>query len=132
MVGDFDSPIPCTCACGEYRQYVRGSFTANGSPVTHYIGPGVTLNPTTYQLDGNATTANYFGRRNYRTGYSHYEPDQAGGCQFQGSDIPGLSGPSGTALTVSLDFRGELIDTCAAGSALATSSWSVSGSGTVP
>ena len=132
MVGDFNSAIPCTCACGEYRQYVRGSFTAGGSPVTHTIGPGVTLHPTTFQLDGNATTANYFGRRNYRTTYSHFEPDQAGGCQFQGNDIPGISGGSGTALTVNLDFRGELIDTCSGNAVLTSRSWSVVGSGTVP
>jgi hypothetical protein len=88
--------------------------------------------PTTFQLDGNATTANYFGRRNYRTTYSHFEPDQAGGCQFQGNDIPGISGGSGTALTVNLDFRGELIDTCSGNAVLTSRSWSVVGSGTVP
>lgn len=131
MVGDFNSAIPCTCACGEYRQYVRGTFTANGAPVTHQLGPGLTLHPTNYQLDGNATTANYFGRRDYRTSYSHFEPDQAGGCQFQGSDIPGISAGSGTALTVNLDFIGKLIDTCASNHELASSSWSVVGSGTV-
>ena len=132
MVGDFTSAVPCTCACGEYRQYVRGKFTAGGSPVTHNIGPGVTLSPTTFQLDGNATTANYFGRRSYRTTYSHFEPDQAGGCQFQGQDIPGISAGSGTALVVDLDFRGELIDTCDSSSVLVTRSWSVKGAGTVP
>jgi hypothetical protein len=111
MVGDFDSPLPCNCTRGEYRQYVRGTFTSAGTPVTHHMGPGVTLHPTNFQLDGNSTTANYFGRRDYRTSYSHFEPDQAGGCQFQGQDIPGISGASGTALTVNLDFQGKLIDT---------------------
>lgn len=132
MVGDFNSAIPCTCACGEYRQYVRGKFTAGGSPVTHNIGPGITLDPTTFKLDGNASTVNYFGRRNSRTTYSHFEPDQAGGCQFQGLDIPGISAGSGTALVVDLDFRGELIDTCDSNRVLVTKSWSVKGSATVP
>lgn len=132
MIADFDAAAPCNCSRGEYRQSVRGSFTANGSPVTHHIGPGLTLHPTRFQLDGNATTANYFGRRNYRTTYSHFEPDQAGGCQFQGQDIPGISAASGTALTVDLDFQGVLIDTGDSNRQLASASWSVRGSDTVP
>lgn len=132
MVGDFDAAVPCNCSRGEYRQYVRGSFTAGGAAVTHHIGPGLTLHPTKYQLDGNATTANYFGRRDYRTTYSHFEPDQASGCQFQGQDIPGISAGSGTALTVNLDFIGKLIDTGDSNRELASASWSVQGSGTVP
>ncbi len=63
-----------------------GDFTR--APVTHYIGPGVTLHPTSFRLDGNATTANYFGRRDYRTGYSHFEPDQAGGASFRATTFP--------------------------------------------
>ena len=132
MVGDFDAAIPCDCSRGEYRQWVRGVFTANGASVTHFIGPGITLHPATFQLDGNATTANYFGRRDYRTTYSHFEPDQAGGCQFQGQDIPGISAGSGTVLAVNLDFQGKLIDTGDGNRELAAASWSVQGSGTVP
>ena len=49
MTADFDSAIPCDCSRGEYRQYVRGTFTANGAPVTHHIGPGVTMDPTTFR-----------------------------------------------------------------------------------
>jgi hypothetical protein len=90
------------------------------------------MDPTTFRLDGNATTANYFGRRDFRTTYSHFEPDQAGGCQFQGQDIPGISAGSGTVLTVNLDFQGKLIDTGDGNRQLASASWSVQGSGTVP
>lgn len=132
MVGDFAPSIPCvTCPSGEYRQHVRGRFTANGADVTHSLGPGVTLDPSTFQLDGNSTTANYFGRRNYRTTYSHFEPVQDSGCHFVGQDIPGISAGSGTALTVNLEFLGSLIDT-KSGSPLAAASWKVAGSGTVP
>ena len=132
MVGDFTPRIPCSCSCGEYRQYVRGSFTVNSAPFTHYIGPGTALNPTVYQLDGNSTTANYFGRRDYRTEYSHFEHYQEGGCQFQGQDIPGISAGTGTALAMNLDFIGTLIDKCNSNSILDFAFWSVRGSGTVP
>ncbi len=133
MVGEFTAPIPCPCARGEYRQYVRGTFTANGNPVAHQLGPGVPMSATTFQLDGNSTTANYFGRRDFRTSYTKFtNPDQATGCRYEGSDIPGLSAGTGTALGINLDFRGELIDTANPGTALATATWSVVGSGTVP
>ena len=52
MRATFDTAIPCTCANGEYRQYVRGSFTAGGRTVTHMLGPGRPLDPSTFQEDG--------------------------------------------------------------------------------
>jgi hypothetical protein len=133
MIGDFTPSIPCTCACGEYRQQVRGSFTRNGSPVTHALC-GTNLSATTFQED-----CGIFGGTTYKYGYrsisfanSRFTPDQAGGCKFEGFDFPGISGSSGDTLSINLDFTGKLIDTCNGNTQLASSSWSVSGTATVP
>ena len=134
MVGTFSVPIPCICSAGEYRQYVRGSFTRNGSNVTHALC-GTNLHPTTFQED-----CGIFGGNTYKYGYRSIpfansrftSPDQATGCQFNGFDHPGITGSSGDTLSVNLDFRGELIDTGSGGAVLASSSWSVVGSATVP
>lgn len=134
MVGDFTPSIPCTCSCGEYRQYVRGSFTRNGSPVTHALC-GTNLDPRTYQED-----CGIFGGRTYKYGYRSNPfatskftgPDQATGCRFEGSDAPGITGSSGDRLAVNLDFTGALVDTCNGNRVLASSAWTVSGAATVP
>jgi len=133
MIGDFAPRIPCNCSCGEYRQYVRGTFTANGSPVAHSLGGGRLLDPTTFQEDGDVAAGTVYGHRSVVGTKSIFTPDQAGGCRFEGSDEPGISNTgSGVALAMNLDFRGELIDTCRSNTVLASSSWTVSGSGTTP
>lgn len=132
MIGDFVPRIPCTCYCGEYRQYVRGTFTAGGSPVAHSLGGGRTLHPTTFQEDGDLAAGTAYGYRSSPGTKSVFTPDQAGGCRFKGEDEPGISSASGTAVAMSLDFKGDLIDTCRGNQVLATSSWTVAGSGTVP
>ncbi len=132
MIGDFDVPIPCVCSMGEYRQRVRGTFTKNGTNVTHALC-GTNLHPTTFQED-----CGIFGGKTYKYGYrsipfanSKFTPDQATGCRFEGFDFPGISGATGDKLAINLDFEGELIDT-RSGASLASSSWSVQGSATVP
>jgi len=134
MVGTFNAPIPCTCSAGEYRQYVRGSFTKNGSNVTHALC-GTNLHPTTFQEDCGISGGNTYkyGYRSIPFANSKFtSPDQATGCQFNGFDYPGIRGSSGDTLSVNLDFRGELIDTGMGSAVLASSSWSVVGSATVP
>jgi len=134
MIGNFTPSIPCNCSGGEYRQYVRGTFTRNGSNVTHYLC-GTTLNPTTFQED-----CGIFGGTVYKYGYrsipfdnsKFINPDQATGCTFQGFDNPGITGSSGDTLAVNLDFKGELIDIWNGNNVLASSAWSVVGTATVP
>ena len=133
MEGKFVPSIPCTCGCGEYRQYIRGKFTKNGSVVTHALC-GSNLHPTNFQED-----CGIFGGTSYRYGYrsqqfatSKFTPDQAGGCKFEGQDTPGITGSSGDVLSVNLDFQGKLIDTCNGNAVLASSAWNVSGTATVP
>lgn len=132
MRATFDTPIPCTCANGEYRQYVRGTFTAGGATVTHMLGPGRPMSATVFQEDGDVGAGTVYGHRAIPGTKSRFRPDQATGCQFEGEDEPGISAPSGTAVTMNLDFRGDLIDTSDANRVVTTASWSVAGSGTMP
>jgi hypothetical protein len=135
MIGNFSATrIPCSCACGEYRQYVRGYFKSNGTTVTHHLC-GTDLDPTNYQED-----CARIGGRDYKYGYrsnafatsNFVNPDQATGCRFEGHDNPGITGSSGDSLEVNLDFIGTLVDTCDGNVVRASSSWSVKGTATVP
>ena len=132
MRATFSNAIPCTCANGEYRQYIRGSFTAGGSPVTHMLGPGRPLSATTFQEDGDVGAGTAYGYHSSPGTKSRFKPDQATGCQFEGEDEPGISAASGNAVSVNLDFRGDLIDTADANRVVTTASWTVSGSATMP
>jgi len=133
MVGNFDSHVPCTCSCGEYRQYVRGKFTSNGQPVAHSLGGGRTLHPVNFQEDGDVAAGTVYGHRSVLGTKSEFKPDQAGGCRFEGADEPGIaSSTTGTVLGIDLDFKGDLIDTCRSNTAVASSAWNVAGSATIP
>jgi hypothetical protein len=134
MVGEFVPRIPCNCSCGEYRQYVRGTFTADGKTVTHSLGGGRNLHATTFQEDGDVAAGTVYGHRAVRGTKSKFKnPDQATGCTFEGADEPGIaSTKSGTVLAMDLDFKGDLIDTCHSDKIIATSSWKVEGTATIP
>jgi hypothetical protein len=134
MIAQFSpTAIPCSCACGEYRQYVRGEFKRNGATVTHRLC-GANLDPTTFQED-----CARIGGTDYKYGYRSIPfatskftaPDQATGCRFEGFDAPGIRGSSGDTLELTLDFRATLIDTCN-GATLDGAEWSVAGMATVP
>jgi hypothetical protein len=130
---DFTTPIPCNCSCGEYRQYVRGTFTADGQPVTHQLGGGRTLHPTQFQEDGDLAAGTAYGYRSSPGTKSRFKPDQAGGCRFEGEDEPGITSGSGKQVTMHLDFWGELVDTCKSPMpTTASASWSVDGSAKIP
>lgn len=125
---------PAICGpCGEYRQYVRGTFTKNGATVQHKLCGG-NLDPDTFQED-----CAQIGGTQYKYGYHSIafptskfsRPDQATGQRWDGYDAPGISGSSGDKLGVSLDFQGSLVDTCN-GVSLGGSQWSVAGTATVP
>jgi hypothetical protein len=129
-----DPPNPAICGpCGEYRQYVRGSFTKNGRPVTHQLC-GTALDPSKFQED-----CVQIGGTQYKYGYhaipfatsKFSRPDQATGQRWDGSDAPGIRGSSGDDLTVDLEFMGDLVDNCN-GATIGGSTWKVSGSAKVP
>ena len=134
MKAEFETPIPCTCVSGEYRQFVRGWFKANGAKVTHRLC-GSDLDAASYQED-----CTRIGGTDYKYGYHSIpfatskftNPDQATGCNFIGYDRPAITGTTGDVLEMNLEFIGKLVDASDRDRELKSSSWSVVGSVTVP
>jgi hypothetical protein len=132
FTGDPNDPAICG-PCGEYRQYVKGTFTKNGSTVHHDLC-GTPLDPATYEEDCNTV-----GSRQMKYGYHSIpfpstrfsRPDQATGFHWDGFDYPHIIGESGDELGISLQFQGALVDTCN-GVSLGGSEWAVDGTATVP
>ncbi len=126
-----------TCAPGAYRQYVKGQFIANGSPVVHHLctSTNTVMSPTGFLEDGcppgHGCTA--YGHRDCPSNdFSNYTPDQPNGCKFAMKDAPGFSNVrSGVHYSMQLDFKADLIDTVS-GADLATRQWTTNGSVTVP
>lgn len=132
MRATFGNAIPCHCGNGEYRQYVRGAFTADGRTLTHALGPGRDMSPTEFQEDGDVGLTTAYGHRATTGDKDHFRPDDATGCDYEGEDAPGLGGRSGSSVSMNLDFRGELIDTSDSNRVVTSKSWSVVGSATLP
>lgn len=137
MAADFtsDPPNPAVCGpCGEYRQFVRGTFMKNGSVVVHPLC-GTNLDPNNFQED-----CGVFGGTQYKYGYHSIpfanskfsKPDQPTGQRWEGSDSPGIRGASGDKLSIDLEFTGNLVDTCNGQSLAVGSSWKVQGTATLP
>jgi hypothetical protein len=150
---DFDSAAAgCVCSCGEYRQFIRGTFTANGTTVVHLLpnpaaGAPLKLLP---RPPAGAASDNFiedglvsppagmnvhYGHRSEPvttdTTDLYQQPDRPTGCQYRGNDFPGIAAASGTNVTVDLDFRGQAIDTCNAGNCVQQNEWTVTCSGTL-
>jgi hypothetical protein len=124
----------CASNCGEYRQYVRGQFVRNGTPVAHALCSNM-LDPATYYEDcaNIGGTIYKYGYHTIPFGTSYFDnPDQPNGLTFHGYDAPGLPGSSGDNLSLQLDFRGQLVDACNGDSVFRTAEWSVAGAATVP
>ena len=150
---DYHEPAhPVTCAVGEYRQYVRGTFITNGILRTHQLttGPGgAAVNMLPAPAAG-AAVDNFLedGVPSVRMGgtgdfsYGHrlesrgvatdvFQPDRLEGCQYRGFDFPSVTGPPGITYNISLDFRGDAIDVATSGEVLQTNNWSVNCPGTL-
>ncbi len=148
---DFDSSgAGCVCSCCEYRQLIRGTFTANGTNIVHLLpnpAGGAPLRmlprPATGATDDNfledgiptppSGTNVYYGHRSEGSTDSTdtYLPDRATGCQYRGNDFPGLTGPTGMTVSIDLDFRGQCVDTCNANASVQQNDWTVTCSGTL-
>ena len=148
---DFDSSTPgCDCSCCEYRQLLRGTFTANGTTLVHLLpnpagGAPLKLLPRpaagsasdNYLEDGIPSppsgTNVYYGHRSEGSTDSTdtYLPDRATGCQYRGNDFPGITASAGTTVTIDLDFRGQAVDTCNTNACVQQNDWTVSCSGTL-
>jgi len=120
----------CECHCGEYRQDVRGFFEKefqNGTierrpkPLT----PGVTLDETNFNEDGNGSANSEYGHRSHprraidddrQVSFDAFFDTQANGCYYLGNDNPGFGSPIAehdeVRRTIFLEFRGGPVDTC--------------------
>lgn len=126
-----------TCAAGAYRQYVMGSFSANGSQLAHVLCGSVVLSTAAYYEDGcppNGSSCAGCTAYGYRactmTNDGYTNPDQATGSDFWMTDAPGINNvKAGTLYAINLSFQGKLINTTNS-SVLVTRTWTVSGSAT--
>ena len=124
-----------TCAPGEYRQYIMGTYTANGSIVPLLLCGTTYISATVYQEDScPPPVCTAYGYRACPTGpLDNYTPDQATGCNFYMYDAPGFYNiVAGTTYVLALSFRGQLINTAASNAVLQSQDWTVNGSATTP
>ncbi|WP_456846939.1 hemopexin repeat-containing protein [Cellulomonas sp. P5_C6] len=144
MTIDFDSaPYPTTCAVGEYRQYVRGSFMVSGRRKTFLLAdpaggpppemlavPPAGSTSDNFREDGKRRLSGvdlfYGRRRGTQFANSQFLPDTQTGCSFRGIDNPGTGKPTGTVVLTVLDFRGEAVDSATSGEVLQSANWSTS------
>jgi hypothetical protein len=122
------------CSNGEYRQYVKGRFVANGSQLTHYLCPGDAMSVDNYKEDGCLATCTAYGHRSCPADpIDRYTPLQASGCNFEMSDSPGFNNMTTPGeYLVDLHFKGDLIDTSASNAEpLRSATWRVNGTTTV-
>ncbi len=120
----------CECHCGEFRQNVRGFFEteyADGSVDRRpkSLFPGIFLDETTFQEDGNGAADSGYGHRSHakkaisnddEETFDAFFDTQANGCYYLGNDKPGFSSivaPDGVVRrTMFLEFEGGPVDTC--------------------
>lgn len=132
IAATFSAPDSCTCANGEYRQYIRGEMTQDGVTNDVWLTSDTLLEKARWREDGNKDGFRYGHRQDPSLPWNEYVPDHQTGCKFVGRDEPGLIATSGRLLSIDLDFRGDLIDTGRTNWVLASTKWRVSGSALVP
>lgn len=124
--------------CCEYRQYIKGSFEANGAPIVHPLPGKKTLEKNVYHEDGlvpaNPPNNEHYGHRNegdqdLNDVYSN--PNRATGTNYDGFDYPGLTGPTPFTYDINLTFLGEIIDVCNGNKEVKCAIWTVKCNGTV-
>lgn len=131
MEVDFNpAPAPCACKCCEYRQWVRGYFKYGGETIKHML-PSGEMSETEFKEDGitNPPPGPHFGHRDEPGGDDdRYLPARTDGCQYRGTDLPGIRGAPGVRFEVKLEFKGEIIDVCNH-NVVRTATWTVNFSG---
>ncbi len=152
VVGRFEaSAYPADCRCGEYRQFVRGTYSRNSQLQKQPLGnpqggPPLTLLPRpaqgaafdnfqedSLQRSGSLTNLRY-GHRDELPGNvdlsDRYLPDRPTGCEYRGFDAPFLEGQAGETYSFDLDFRGVLVDVCNGNEEMVRKEWGLFCSGT--
>ncbi len=127
------------CACCEFRQYVKGEFTLKGKKVPKLLEPGVLLDKNVFKEDGfgavvPAGANQHYGHRddpNNPLGDRYLNPaNRATGCNYAGTDAPGwYNVKNGTAYSIDLTFRGQILDTCNQVTLLPIHEWTVNCAG---
>jgi hypothetical protein len=113
----------CRCACCEYRQYVRGTFTNADGQTVPFDLPSGPLSPTSYCEDGaidefGPGKHGFYGHRQTSTPGDQYTG--TGGCTYSANETTSCP-PTETA---HLEFLGLLVDTCR-GRVVAKRTWTV-------
>ncbi|MBE0660802.1 MAG: hypothetical protein IH602_24120 [Bryobacteraceae bacterium] len=132
MEADFSSATAgCECKCCEYKQSVRGYFMYDGQPLKHML-PSGEMSETEFKEDGitNPPPGPHFGHRDeIGAADDRYLPARADGCEYRGTDNPGIRGAPGVRFEVNLEFKGEIIDVCNNRAVLREATWTVKFSG---
>ena len=102
----------CDCACGEYRQYVKGHLIINGNRETWHLWGGAVLEDNVYHEDGldKNPAARYGHRREPITMDEEFQTDRENGCTYIGRDFPRVMIGSDTDML--FQFKGQTYDTC--------------------
>lgn len=115
------------CACCEYRQFVRGTFTGAGGAPVQFDMPSGQLSPTSYCEDGaidefGPGKHGYYGHRATSTPGDEYSGGAPGnpGCTYRGREAAGCP-PTETA---HLEFLGLVVDLCR-GTVVAKRTWTI-------
>jgi hypothetical protein len=124
-----------TCAAGEYRQYVRGTYkwragaSGDWTTLVHLLRNGVPIDPAVYHEDG-FTDGGAYGYRsfngcsdNFYTDSAHTVVNRAAGCYYHGTDFPSITHPTGQ-YKLELGFKGQAV-VAASGTVLQESTWDV-------
>jgi hypothetical protein len=129
---DSGSASGAACSCCEYRQYVRGVFRYRALAsdpwitVNHLLRNGVALSFAYFNEDGFPDGGAY-GYRAFNGCSDSFLPlPRATGCQYRGTDFPGLANiPAGNQYEIYLEFRGAIVDVCNSETQVQSSTWTV-------
>jgi hypothetical protein len=104
----------CDCACGEYRQFVKGHILKNNQSFNIGLCGGAKLEEDVWHEDGDAQTGLCYGHRDRKESNNDIfdKPDRASGCHYHGKDEPSVPGKAGDDIDVDLKFKGQTYDKC--------------------
>jgi len=104
----------CDCACGEYRQFVKGHILKNNQSFNIGLCDGAKLEESVWHEDGDAQTGFCPGHRDRPEIKNDIfdQPNRESGCHYHGKDEPSVPGKSGDMIDVDLKFKGQTFDKC--------------------
>jgi hypothetical protein len=102
----------CDCACGEYRQYVKGHLIINGNPESFPLWGGAVLEEDVYHEDAidRDPDKRYGHRDEPQKNSDKFLADRMSGCSYRGKDAPGVF--IGSDIDVLFHFKGQTYDVC--------------------